>query len=104
MHLASKEKDVDVVVATYRKNGADTIDRIQARFSKEHQDLSRKVKHDGNKFIKNLGDAKRVLREGAKERQKALKEMEKNTQKRRQISSFEISRLNDFAKQLQLEA
>ncbi|KAJ3479199.1 hypothetical protein NLG97_g8382 [Lecanicillium saksenae] len=101
-HLQEREKDALFVASVYRKNGAACVDRLQKRFLKERQILSRKLKNDMDTFTTTLNGAKRNLAVGSKDRQKILKELERNTVKRKHSCTNEINRIKDIAKRVQI--
>ncbi|OAR02231.1 hypothetical protein LLEC1_03821 [Akanthomyces lecanii] len=101
IHKANKGKDVGSVASVYRKNGTAIVDRLQRRFAKEHHTLLQKVQEDSKAFIKCVSSAKRGLREGARDRQRVLKDLDRNAKKRQQTCSKEVSRIRDIAKRIQ---
>lgn len=103
LHLESKEKETAAISETYQKNGARCVDRIRARFAKERRELSTTLQHDGMEFLRILGLAKRTLRDGARDRHRALKDIDRNAQKRRKGDESEVVRLNALAKRFAKE-
>ncbi|OAA55736.1 hypothetical protein ISF_07841 [Cordyceps fumosorosea ARSEF 2679] len=100
-YLQDKEKDVASVASTYLKNGARCVDRLHNRFAKERQVLLQRLYEDRDTFSKSLSTAKRGLREAAKDRQRVLKELDRNAKKRQQGCSNEVNRIKDIAKRVQ---
>lgn len=87
----------------YRKNGTGVVERLQRRFVKEHQSLVLKLQEDSDTFNKSLCAAKRGVREGARDRQRILKELDRNAKKRQHSCSNEVSRIKDIAERLQIQ-
>ncbi|TQV90409.1 hypothetical protein IF1G_10888 [Cordyceps javanica] len=103
LYLQDKEKGVSSVASTYLRNGTRCVDRLQSRFSKERQILLQKMHDDNDTFSKSLNAAKRGIREGAKDRQRVLKELDRNAKKRQHSCSNEVGRIKDMAKRIQSE-
>ncbi len=101
MYLQDKEKEVGSVASVYRQNGTSIVDRLQKRFAKEHHTLLRRLQEDSDALSQRLSSAKRGLREGARDRQRVLKELDRNSQKRQQSCCKEIGRIKDIAKRIQ---
>ncbi|KAM3441579.1 hypothetical protein NHJ13734_002803 [Beauveria thailandica] len=93
VYLESKEKEVASVGSVYLKNGTRCVDRLQNRFAKERHSLLRRLQEDKDAFDKTIGAAKRGLREGARERQRVLKELDRNANKRRHSCTNESNYL-----------
>ncbi|ATY59803.1 hypothetical protein A9K55_005447 [Cordyceps militaris] len=102
LYLEDKEKEVGAVRSVYLKNGTRCVDRLRNRFSKERNNLLQKLHEDRDTFNTSLAAAKRSLREGARDRQRVLKELDRNANKRQQSCSNEVIRIKEIAKRIQI--
>ncbi|KAJ6781512.1 hypothetical protein PWT90_08098 [Aphanocladium album] len=102
LHLQGKEKETASVASVYQKNGTSCVDRLHKRFLKERQALSVKLKSDMGVFYDTLHGAKRALAGGAKDRQRIVKELERNAAKRKYSCVNEVNRIKEIAKKVQV--
>lgn len=99
-YLQEKAKEAGSVTSVYRKNCSSCVNRLQRRFGREKQYYLAKLQHDKESFNKSLIIAKRGLRDGGKERQRILKDLDRNANKRKQSYLNEVRQLKEISKQV----
>ncbi|PNY26917.1 Uncharacterized protein TCAP_03156 [Tolypocladium capitatum] len=99
-HLGSKKETGKGIADVYRTKIGGCIDRIQSRHMGERCSLAERLRHDGDKFITVVSNAKKAVEENSRTRDGAIGELEQSTTERRKLFERATSSLRAVHRQL----
>ncbi|POR38503.1 Uncharacterized protein TPAR_01281 [Tolypocladium paradoxum] len=99
-HLGSKKETGQRIADVYRTKIAGCVDRIQSRHIGERRTLVGQLRHDGDKFGAVVQDAKKVVKQHSRTRERAIGDLQQSMTARRKLFERATSSLRAVHRQL----